>query len=129
VEETFSSPPEPGIDPLMGSLRADARDIRVFFPVLAAKLAAALPDAVEVERDGPLFARRRTPRRIIVRLQDDLLEAELTRDGLVCREANLITGMSQEIDFDTWMRILVSSLREKAKTTAEASAALRSLVT
>lgn len=37
--------------------------------------------------------------------------------------------MSVEIEFDVWMRLLISALREKAKTTGEASAALRSLLT
>ncbi len=127
--DALDDPLQHEIDNVMGALRADSRDLRVFFPVLAAKLADALPDAVELEREGPLFARRRPVRRITVRLDDDILEAELTRDGLICRELRLLNGMSVEIEFDVWMRLLISALREKAKTTGEASAALRSLLT
>jgi len=128
--DELDDPLQREIDTVIGTLRADSRDIRVFFPVLAAKLAAALPDAVDLEREGALFARRRPIRRIVVRLDEDLLEAELAPDGsLTCREVGFLTGMSQEIDFDSWMRMLLTSLRRKAKTTAEASAALRSLVT
>jgi hypothetical protein len=127
--EQLDDPLQREIDTVMGTLRAESRDLRVFFPVLAAKLADALPDNVEVEREGPLFARRRPVRRVTVRLDDDILEAELTRDGLVCREQGLITGMAEEIDFDVWMRLLLNALRVKARSTAAASAALRSLLT
>jgi hypothetical protein len=127
--DELDDPLQREIDTVVGTLKADSRDIRVFFPVLAAKLAAALPNAVELDREGALFSRRRPIRRIVVRLDDDVLEAELTPDGLICRELRLLTGISEEVDFDAWMRVLLSALRQKAKSTAEASAALRSLVT
>ena len=117
------------IDTLMGSLRAESRDIRVFFQVFAAKLLAALPDAVEIDRDGSLFARRRPIRRITVRAGDDILEAEMTREGLVCREVQVLNGLTDEISFEAWMRVLAASLRQKARSTAEASAVLRALLT
>ncbi len=117
------------IDTLMASLRAESRDIRVFFQVFAAKLLAALPDAVEIEREGSLFARRRPIRRINVRVGDDILEAEMTRDGLVCREVQVLNGLTDEISFEAWMRLLAASLRQKTRSTAEASAVLRALLT
>jgi hypothetical protein len=117
------------IDTLIGSLRAESRDIRVFFPVFASKLVTAFPDAVEVEREGSLFARRRPIRSITVRVGDDILEAELTRDGLVCRETQVLNGLTEEIGFEAWMRVLAASLRQKARSTSEASAMLRSLLT
>ena len=116
-------------DALMASLRAEARDIRVFFQVFAGKLAFALPDAVEIERDGSLFTRRRPIRRIAVRVGDDILQAEMTRDGLVCREVQVLNGLTEEISFEAWMRVLAASLRQKARSTAEASAVLRALLT
>ena len=117
------------IDTLMGTLRAESRDIRVFFQVFASKLTAALPDGVEVEREGSVFARRRPVRRITVRAGDDLLEAEMTRDGLVCREIQVLNGLTDEISFEAWLRVLAASLRQKARSTAEASAVLRALLT
>jgi hypothetical protein len=117
------------IDNLMGSLRAETRDIRVFFQVFASKLTSALPDAVLVVREGSLFSRRRPIRSITVRVGDDILEAEMTRDGLVCRETQVYNGLTEEIGFEAWMRVLAASLRHKARSTAEASALLRSLLT
>ncbi len=117
------------IDTLMGSLRAESRDIRVFFQVFAAKLLTALPDAVEIDRDGALFARRRPIRKLTVRVGDDILEAEMTREGLVCREVQDLNGLTDEISFEAWMRVLAASLRQKARSTAEASAVLRALLT
>ncbi|HAW12032.1 MAG TPA: hypothetical protein DCX12_13490 [Chloroflexi bacterium] len=117
------------IDALMGTLRAESRDIRVFFQVFATKLTAALPDVVEVEREGSVFARRRPVRRLTVRAGDDILEAEMTRDGLVCREIQVLNGLTDEIGFEAWLRLLAASLRQKARSTAEASAVLRALLT
>ena len=114
---------------MIGSLRADSRDIRVFFPVFAAKLAEALPESVEVERDGSLFARRRPIRKITVGVGDDLLEAELTSAGLVCREFRVLSGLSCEIPFDAWLRVLAASLQQRARTAAGANEVLRSLLT
>jgi len=117
------------IDTLMGTLRAESRDIRVFFQVFASKLMAALPDAVEVEREGSVFTRRRPVRRLTVRVGEDLLEAEMTRDGLVCREIQVLNGLTDEIGFEAWLRVLAASLRQKARSTADASAVLRALLT
>jgi len=117
------------IDTLMGTLRAESRDIRVFFQVFAAKLVSALPDAVEVEREGSLFSRRRPVRKITLRAGDDILEAEMTRDGLVCREIQVLNGLTDEIGFEAWLRVLAASLRQKARSTSEASAVLRGLLT
>ena len=117
------------IDTLIGSLRAESRDIRVFFQVFAGKLLDALPDVVSVEREGPLFARRRPIRSLTVRVGDDILEAEMTREGLSCRETQVLNGLTEEIGFEAWMRVLAASLRQKAHSTAEASAVLRALLT
>ncbi len=117
------------IDAVIGALRSDTRDIRVFFPVLAVKLADALPGSVDVERQGPIFARRRPIRRLSVRLEDDLLFAEMTPEGLICRRASLRDGMAEEVDFQAWMRILLGALWARARTVSDASAALRALVT
>jgi hypothetical protein len=117
------------IDAVIGVLRADARDLRVFFPVLAAKLADALPGSVDVERQGSIFARRRPIRRLSVRLDDELLFAELTPEGLSCRRASLRDGMTEDVDFQAWMRILLAALWARARTVADASAVLRTLVT
>ena len=97
--------------------------------MFAAKLLGALPDAVEIERDGALFARRRPIRKITVRVADDILEAEMTREGLVCREVQVLNGLTDEISFEAWMRVLAASLRHKTRSTAEASAVLRALLT
>jgi hypothetical protein len=127
--DALDDPQQREIDAVVGALRADTRDIRVFFPVLAAKLADALPAAVDIERRGPVFARRRPIRRLSVRLEDDLLDAELTPEGLTCRRASLRDGITEEIDFQVWMRILLTALWARARSVAEASAALRALVT
>ena len=64
-----------------------------------------------------------------MRVGDDILEAEMTREGLICREVQVLNGLTEEISFEAWMRVLAASLRQKARSTAEASAVLRALLT
>ena len=53
----------------------------------------------------------------------------MTRDGLVCREIQVLNGLTDEIGFEAWLRVLAASLRQKARSTAEASEVLRGLLT
>ena len=116
------------MDVVMATLLADVRDIRVFFPVLASKLATALPDAVEVEREGGVFRKSHPVRKITVRTDDETLEAELTPTGLVCRSSRVFQGVMAEIDFEAWLHLLLVALHRQADGSASASAALRALI-
>jgi len=57
----------PDFDVLAASLRADARDIGVFFQVLGGKLLSSMPGAVELERESGLFKKVHPIKRIVVR--------------------------------------------------------------
>ena len=112
--------PEPDMDVVMASMLADVRDIRVFFPVLVSRLAAALPDAVEVEREGGFLKRNHPITKFTIRVDDEILEAERTPTGLICRSSHVFQGVMTEISFDAWLR--------QAEGSASASAALRALI-
>ncbi|MGD0833373.1 MAG: hypothetical protein ABSA40_02970 [Candidatus Dormibacteria bacterium] len=120
--------PEPDMDMVMASMLADVRDIRVFFPVLVSRLAAALPEAVEVEREGGLLKRNHPVRKVTVRADDEVFDAELTPTGLVCRSSHALQGVMTEITFEAWLRLLLVSLRRQAAGSASVSAALRSFI-
>lgn len=125
-------PPAQDLDALAASLRADGSDIAVFFQVLGGKLLDAMPGAVEVEREGGLFKKEHPIRRIVVHAGDDLFEAEMKRGTIACRHAHAVRGItlrSEETGLDAWLRALVGVLASTAQSSAEASAALRSLVT
>ncbi|MBJ7609191.1 MAG: hypothetical protein JF887_07130 [Candidatus Dormibacteraeota bacterium] len=125
-------PQEQDLDALAASLRADASDIGVFFQVLAAKLSDAMPGAVDLEREGGLFKKDHPVKKISLRAGDDVFEAELRHGAVASRHAHAVRGItlrSEELDFQAWLRALLGVLQSRAQSSAEASAALRSLVT
>jgi hypothetical protein len=116
-------------DLLASSLRADARDVDSFFEVLAAKLAGALPDRVEVERGG-LLGRSR-PRSVAVTLGDRRYEAERERHGIVCRRRTIVRGIAlktDELGMDAWIDALSADLVDEAKTSERSRMALEGLL-
>ncbi len=120
------------LDSLAASLRADGSDIAVFFQVLATKLSGAMPDAVSVEREGGLFKKDHPVKKITVHAAEDLFEAEIHGGSVTARHAHAVRGItlrSEELDFQAWLCALLGVLETRAKSSAEASAALRSLVT
>jgi len=125
-------PSEPDLDILAASLRADASDVGVFFQVLGGKLLDSMPGAGEREREGGLFKKDHPIRRIVVRAGDDIFEAELRHGVVSCRHSHAVRGItlrSEETGFDPWLRALVGVLANQAQSSAQASAALRALVT
>lgn len=124
--------PDPDLDVLAASLRADASDIGVFFQVLGGKLFASMPGGVELERDGGLFKKDHPIKRIVVHAGDDLFEAELRHGAVNCRHAHAVRGItlrSEELGLEAWLRALLGALAGQAQSSAQATAALRSLVT
>jgi hypothetical protein len=125
-------PPEQDLDALAASLRADASDIGVFFQVLAARLSDSMPGIVSLEREGGLFKKEHPVKRITVRAGDDVFAAELRGGAVAAHHARAVRGItlrSEELDFQAWLRALLGVLQTRAQGSAEASAALRALVT
>jgi hypothetical protein len=129
---TDATPQEQDLDSLAASLRADASDIGVFFQVLAAKLSDAMPGSVDLEREGGLLKKDHPVKKLRVHAGDDLFEAELRHGSVTARHAHSVRGItlrSEELDFQSWLRALLGALQGRAQSSADASAALRSLVT
>ncbi len=125
-------PQEQDLDALAASLRADASDIGVFFQVLATKLSDSMPGTVDLEREGGLFKKDHPVKRITVHAGADLFEAEIRHGAVAARHAHAVRGItlrSEELDFQAWLRALLGALQTRAQSSADASAALRSLVT
>jgi hypothetical protein len=125
-------PQEQDLDALAASLRLDASDTAVFFQVLATRLQDSMPGIVTLVREGGLFKKDHPVRKIGVRAGDDLFEAELHGGAVIARHAHAVRGItlrSEELDFQAWVRALLGVLQTRAQSSAEASAALRSLVT
>lgn len=125
-------PQEQDLDALAASLRADASDISIFFQVLAVKLNDAMPGSVALEREGGLFKKDHPIRKITLRAGEEVFEAELRHGAVAARHAHAVRGItlrSEALEFQAWLRALLGVLEARARTSADASAALRSLVT
>lgn len=129
---TEGPPQEQDLDALAAALRLDASDIGVFFQVLATRLDDSMPGTVTLVREGGMFKKDHPVKKITVRAGEDVFEAELRGGAVVARHAHAVRGItlrSEELEFQAWLRALLGVLQARAQSSAEASAALRALVT
>jgi hypothetical protein len=128
-------PPETDLSALAASLQSDARDSAVFFRVLCATLAGALPQSTTVEREHSVFKKKRLARKVTVCLGSETFEAEQGGGGLVCRHIHAVRGVggglpySKEMGTNEWLAALIASMAQDAGASSAATAALRSLTT
>jgi hypothetical protein len=126
------SPQDQDLDTIAASMRLDASDIGVFFQVLATRLCDSMPGIVNLEREGGFFKKEHPVRKITVRAGEDIFEAEFRGGTVLAKHAHAVRGItlrSEELDFQAWLRALLGVLQIRAQSNAEASAALRALVT
>ncbi len=125
-------PQEQDLDALAASMRLDASDIGVFFQVLATRLNDSMPGIVTLDREGGLFKKDHPVKKVTVRAGEDVFEAEFRGGTVLAKHAHAVRGItlrSEELDFQAWLRALLGVLQTRAQSNAEASAALRALVT
>jgi hypothetical protein len=119
------------IDLVTASLRSDASDTGVFLEALAAKLEAALPGSVAVQRrrEG-MFGPKRVAR-ITIDAGDRRLALEAAGPALRATAAHVsggITLKTEELDTDAWLNVLGRSLTEAARRSQSARVALERLL-
>src|SRR4051812_25133508 len=121
----------PDLDLLPASLRADASDTTAFLEALAARLEGALPDRVDVQRQGGLFGGERV-RRIAGRLGGTHHEIERDGGAAVARRRNVVRGIAlktEELPVDAWIEALSADLLALSQTSERGRAALERLLT
>jgi hypothetical protein len=124
-------PEERDIDLIAASLRVDMSDVRVFVETLAAKLEAAVPGRVRVERRregmfGPKVVKR-------IALDGGEQRLELRSDGgaieTVCaRVSGGIVLKNEELPVDDWLAALGALLAAEGERNATTRAALERLL-
>jgi hypothetical protein len=123
--------PSRDIDLIAASLRADLSDVRVFVETLAAKLEAAVPGRVRVERQRAGMFGPKVVRRVALDGGDQRLE--LRTDGgsieTVCaRVSGGIVLKNEELPIDEWLAALGTVLAAEAERNATTRAALERLL-
>lgn len=117
------------LDLVASALRADARDVDVFFDVLVAKLGAALPGQVEVERGG--FLGRGKPDGVVISLGDSRYEARRAKQRIVCARRQVVRGIAlktEELEVGAWIDALSADLVDAAASSDRARTALQGLL-
>jgi len=112
---------------LAASLRADARDLDAFVEALAAKLAAAFPEATRIERGG--FRGGGHVRTIEVDLGEH--QYRLEARGPNASRARVVRGIAlknDELGLDEWIDSLARDLAEAAERSERGRIALERLL-
>lgn len=100
-------------DILAASLRQDTRDLAVFSEVLAKKLEGAVPAYVRVERQGGLFQKNPSVRRIIVTLDPWQYTLENQRGRVSTSRAKTVRGVAirtEPLELHPWIDALSQEL-------------------
>ena len=119
------------IDLLAASLRADGSEIGTFVEVIAAKLEAAVPGLVSVQRrrDGMLGPKRAVS--VALDAGDQRLELRRTGAGVEARSSRLSGGIvlkSEIVETDAWLAALGAALAAEAQRSQTTRRALERLL-
>ena len=121
-----------GFDLDAAELRLGGADVATAVEVLAAKLEAALPAATTVRRRSRGFlSREKVVQEIEVALGDWRYALESDGGGVDASRRQAVRGVvirREQLDLDAWLAALSGELREQARTSEQARAALERLV-
>jgi hypothetical protein len=121
-----------GFDLDAAELRLGGADVATAIEVLAVKLEAALPAATTVRRRSRGFlSREKVVQEIEVALGDWRYALESDGGGVEASRRQAVRGVvirREQLDLDAWLAALSAELREQARTSEQARAALERLV-
>jgi hypothetical protein len=120
------------LDLLAASLRADSSDLSAFVESMAAKLEAAVPSRVRVDRRRTGMFGPKTVRSLSVDLGDQRLELRAERGAVQTRWARLSGGIvlkNEELETDAWLAMLSQALAGEAIRSEATRKALERLLT
>jgi hypothetical protein len=120
------------IDLLLASLRADATDAHAFMQALAARLDGALPEQINIERQGGLFAREKKVKRIELELGDHRYSiVEEGHGRLRAQRVRIVRGVAlktEDLPVESWLADVANDLKQLADTSSRAREALERLL-
>lgn len=118
---------ELSFDVLAASLRHDTRDAAIFAEVLAKKLEQAVPNYIKVERQGGLFQKNPTVRRILVNFDPWQYLLENQKGRVSTQRVKLVRGVaikSEPMDVNPWIDALSQELVRMASQESQARESL-----
>lgn len=117
-------------DLLAASMRADAADLSTFVPVLAEKLANALPTRVVVQRGGMLH--HGPAQGLVAELEPWRFAVRMERGRPIAERTHTVRGIAlktETLSLDAWLDALTAALADLAATNDRERAAVMRLLT
>jgi hypothetical protein len=115
----------------VSELASNSTDARIMLKLLAAQLADALGDRLVVERAGGRFRKSDEIKSVRVALGNDSLEADVQGPAVRCTIGHSSGGIrirSEQVDMQTWLTRLLSTLQAEAATSEKTRVALENIV-
>jgi hypothetical protein len=119
------------LDMAAAMLQSNATDVRIMLKLLVTQLSDVLGDRLAVDRAGGLLRKSGDVKSLEVRLDDDVLRAEVHGASVRCSIAHSSGGIrirSETVDLDAWLRKLLTVLRAEAAHSEVARQALERIV-
>jgi hypothetical protein len=121
---------QPSLELIAAGLRRDAQDSRLHGQVVLESLASALPpELARVERSGGLVRKAKVVG-VHISVGDRRYVLKATASGLVssvCHESGGIVMSTTPVEFDAWVRELLTALSNAAGRSSSAALALQQL--
>ena len=115
----------------VSQLASNSTDARFMLKLLTAQLAGALGERLVVERAGGRIRKSDEIKAVRVTLGNDSLEAELHGSSVRCTIGHSSGGIrirSEQVDMQTWLTRLLSTLQAEAATSEQTRVALENIV-
>jgi len=115
----------------VSQLASNSTDARIMLKLLASQLADALGDRLVVERAGGRFRKSDEIKSVRVTLGSDSLEADVQGPSVRCSIGHSSGGIrirNEQVDMQTWLTRLLSTLQDEAATSEQTRVALENIV-
>jgi hypothetical protein len=115
----------------VSQLASNSTDARIMLKLLAGQLADALGDRLAVERGGGRFRKSDDIKTVRVTLGNDTLQADVEGPTVRCTIGHSSGGIrirSEQVDMNTWLTRLLSTLQAEAAHSEQTRTALENIV-
>jgi len=119
------------LDMAAAMVQSNATDVHIMLKVLAGQLSEVLGPRVVVERAGGLLRKSNEVKALEVTLGDDVLRAQVEGGSVRCSVAHSSGGIrirSESVDLDSWLKRLLTALKDEAVHSEGARQALERIV-
>ena len=119
------------LDMAVATLQSNSTDVRLMLKLLVSQLSEVLGNRIQVERAGGRIRRSDEIKSVQIILGDDTLRAEVEGASVRCSIGHASGGIrirSEQVDINTWLTRLLTTLQAEAATSEQTRTALENIV-